>query len=238
MKEESEWDESQPTEKPKLTAAMREVIRNAVMSRGETLVDAHKIQITVKDIETLGGLNWLNDEIINFYMQMIVCRSQEQKQMRSVYAFTTFFYPRVVEQGHAGVKRWTKKVDIFSYSLLLIPVYLGMHWCLATVDMDKKAIVYYDSMGGDNRNCLAALDKYMKEEHKVKKGSPMDDSGWTRKIAKDIPQQKNGSDCGMFTCKFAEYISRRAKISFSQTDMPYFRQRMIYEIVSNILLHP
>ena len=72
-KEESEWDESQTTEKPKLTAAMKEVIRNAVMSRGETLVDAHRIQITVKDIETLGGLDWLNDEIINFYMQMIVC---------------------------------------------------------------------------------------------------------------------------------------------------------------------
>ena len=26
----------------------------------------------------------------------------------------------------------------------------------------------------------------------------------------------NGSDCGMFSCKFAEYISRRAKITFSQ----------------------
>ena len=66
----------------------------------------------------------------------------------------------------------------------------------------------------------------------------------------------NGSDCGMFTCKFAEYISRwvvtlgnmrsnikilhfrRAKITFSQGNMPYFRQRMIFEIVMNQLLHP
>ena len=40
----------------------------------QTLVDAHKIRITVKDIDTLSGLNWLNDEIINFYMQMIVAR--------------------------------------------------------------------------------------------------------------------------------------------------------------------
>ena len=38
------------------------------------LVDAHKIQIRASDVETLSGLNWLNDEIINFYMQMIVAR--------------------------------------------------------------------------------------------------------------------------------------------------------------------
>jgi len=57
-------------------------------------------------------------------------------------------------------------------------------------------------------------------------------------IAKEIPQQMNGSDCGMFTCKFAEYISRRARFTFSQKDMPYFRQRMIYEIVQNDLIHP
>ena len=34
------------------------------------------MDITRKDIDTLKGLNWLNDEIINFYMQMIVERSK------------------------------------------------------------------------------------------------------------------------------------------------------------------
>ena len=36
----------------------------------------------------------------------------------------------------------------------------------------------------------------------------MDLSNWSQVIAKQIPQQMNGSDCGMFTCKFAEYLSR------------------------------
>ena len=48
----------------------------------------------------------------------------------------------------------------------------------------------------------------------------------------------NGSDCGMFTCKFAEYISRRARFTFNQKDMPYFRRRMVYEIVKNSLMFP
>jgi len=235
--EEGGDDLDQPTELPDLTPHMKEVIRRAERSRGDVLVDAHKIQITVKDINTLKGLSWLNDEVINFYLQMIVTRSS-QDNLPSVYACTTFFYPKLKDGGHASVKRWTKKVDIFSHAIVLIPVHLGMHWCLATIDMQRKAITYYDSMGGNNRGCLKALADYVKEEHLAKKGVPIDMTKWTQVIAKEIPQQMNGSDCGMFTCKFAEYLSRRARFTFSQRDMPYFRQRMIYEIVKNTLIHP
>ena len=58
------------------------------------------------------------------------------------------------------------------------------------------------------------------------------------KIMKNIPQQLNGSDCGMFVCKFAEFISRDAAFTFSQQDMPYFRKRMMWEIVKDTLLYP
>ena len=63
-------------------------------------------------------------------------------------------------------------------------------------------------------------------------------SGWKQVIAKKIPQEENGSDCGMFTCKFAEYCSRRARFTFSQSNMPYFRKMMVWEIVKNKLLSP
>ena len=49
------------------------VIRAALGSKeGEVLMYAHKIQITVKDINTLTfrEIGWVNDEVINFYMQV------------------------------------------------------------------------------------------------------------------------------------------------------------------------
>lgn len=49
----------------------------------------------------------------------------------------------------------------------------------------------------------------------------------------EIPQQNNGSDCGVFCCKFAEFLARRMKIhsnSLSQKDMPLCRKRMLLEI--------
>ena len=48
-----------------------------------------------------------------------------------VHTFNTFFYPKLMKTGHASLKRWTKKVDLFAMDIVLIPIHLGMHWCLA-----------------------------------------------------------------------------------------------------------
>ena len=53
---------------------------------------------------------------------------------------------------------------------------------------------------------------------------------------KDIPNQGNMWDCGMFSILFAEYASRRAPITFSQQHIPYFRERVVYEILRKELL--
>ena len=71
-----------------------------------------------------------------------------------------------------------------------------------------------------------------------KKESEFDTSGFKLQNVKDIPRQMNGSDCGMFTLKYAEYLSRNVGITFTQEDMPYFRRRMVYEIVNNKVIHP
>ena len=78
----------------------------------------------------------------------------------------------------------------------------------------------------------------MEEESLDKKKTKLDTSQWVLECVENIPQQMNGSDCGMFACKFADYISRRAKITFEQKNMPYFRRRMVYEIVTKQLIDP
>ncbi|KAI5636044.1 hypothetical protein NE865_11245 [Phthorimaea operculella] len=73
-------------------------------------------------------------------------------------------------------------------------------------------------------------------EHQDKKQAPIDDSGWTKECLKDIPQQMNGSDCGMFACTFAEFAARNAPFSFTQTHMPYLRRKAALEILTGKLL--
>ena len=46
------------------------------------------------------------------------------------------------------------KVDVFAMDLLLVPVHLGIHWCMAIVDLRRKRFEYYDSLTADNDACL------------------------------------------------------------------------------------
>jgi sentrin-specific protease 1 len=45
------------------------------------------------------------------------------------------------------------KMDIFALDKIIVPVHLGTHWCLAVINMRKKRVEYYDSLGGTNSFC-------------------------------------------------------------------------------------
>ncbi|KAM6389825.1 LOW QUALITY PROTEIN: sentrin-specific protease 1 [Rhynochetos jubatus] len=143
---------------PEITEEMEKEIKSVFRggNQDEVLSEAFRLTITRKDIQTLNNLNWLNDEIINFYMNLLMERSKE-KGLPAVHAFNTFFFTKLKTAGYQAVKRWTKKVDIFSVDLLLVPIHLGVHWCLAVVDFRKKTITYYDSMGGINSEACRTL---------------------------------------------------------------------------------
>ncbi|XP_071656123.1 sentrin-specific protease 1 isoform X2 [Patagioenas fasciata] len=143
---------------PEITEEMEKEIKSVFRggNQDEVLSEAFRLTITRKDIQTLNNLNWLNDEIINFYMNLLMERSKE-KGLPTVHAFNTFFFTKLKTAGYQAVKRWTKKVDIFSVDLLLVPIHLGVHWCLAVVDFRKKTITYYDSMGGINSEACRIL---------------------------------------------------------------------------------
>lgn len=224
---------------PELTDEMEVEINRVLRGSNphEILSEGFGLSLTRKDLQTLSNLNWLNDEVINFYMNLLVERSKDPS-LPSVNTFNTFFFPKLRSSGYSAVRRWTKRMDIFSKDILLVPVHLGVHWCLSVVDFRKKAVMYFDSMGGNNDEACRILFEYLQQESKDKKGKVMDTSGWSlhSKKRNEIPQQMNGSDCGMFTCKYADYITKDRPITFTQKHMPYFRRKMVWEIVNRKLL--
>lgn len=238
---------------PELTSEMLEVVYSA-LRKNRSCVLSHfgSNTITGADIQTLADSNWLNDEVINNYMDMLIQRGQS-KEYPSVYAFNTFFYPKLSSSGYASVKRWTKKVDLFQQDMVLVPLHLEVHWALAVIDFRQKTICYYDSMNGRKINILQLMLKYLHEEKLDKKKENFDSSGWQTKLVQDIPQQRNGYDCGVFACMFAEHLARGVAkdgpkknglkcnrsyppFPFSQENMAYFRKRMIYEILTGKIL--
>ncbi|XP_054715978.1 sentrin-specific protease-like [Uloborus diversus] len=220
---------------PEITPEMNATIERALCQPMDYKVAQSKnASLMKRDIETLVGLNWLNDEVINYYLSLIVERSETNKNYPKVYAYNTFFYSTLKNKGYSSVKRWTRRVDIFSYDMLLVPLHLDIHWALAVIYPAKKKIEYYDSMSSGELSCFTVLSDYIVSELKDKKGLIETSEYHLEKM--NAPIQMNGSDCGMFTLKYAEYITRNASMNFDQANIPYFRRRMIYELLTNTLL--
>lgn len=164
-------------------------------------------------------------------MNLITERNQE------VFAFSTFFYPKLVAGGFDGVSNWMKDVNLFNKQLLLIPIHLQMHWCLATVDFKLKQFCYYDSLRGVNNTCLQLLKEYIQQKASGCKSNDHTFSVWSNVIRQDIPQQYNSYDCGVFVCMYARLLSEKAPLnSFSQTDMALIRKHMVLELLSKKLI--
>ncbi|KAJ8964814.1 hypothetical protein NQ314_004621, partial [Rhamnusium bicolor] len=195
-------EKEEEVELPPLTEAQLKKVEYAFRGDpSEVLTRKFNLNISRRDLQTLAGLNWLNDE-----------------------------------DGPQSLRRWTKRVDLFQHDIICVPIHLGMHWCMAIIDFRDKSIRYYDSMGSSNNNCLEALRLYLEAEHVDKKKTKYKTNDFILENIKEIPQQMNGSDCGMFACTFAEFLTRDAKITFSQEHMPYLRKKMVVEILTGELL--
>ncbi|XP_063765253.1 sentrin-specific protease 2 isoform X2 [Eleginops maclovinus] len=231
---------------PRLTKEMSAEVSCALAQSDPNLVlsAAFKLRITQRDLATLQEGGWLNDEVMNFYLSLVMERCSREAAGLKTYSFSSFFFPKLrgggggQAGGHTAVRRWTKAVDLFLYDLILVPLHLGVHWALAVIDLKSRTVNSYDSMGHRHDDICVLLLHYLREEHKVKKGRELDSTKWSvgSLRAAEIPQQQNGSDCGVFACKYADYIAKGSPLTFKQCHMPIFRKLMIWEILNQKLL--
>ncbi|CAO3600115.1 unnamed protein product [Absidia cylindrospora] len=218
-----------------LTDEENALVDSVLNQRQSGLVSQFKTaMVEFKDVNKLLPETWLNDEIINFYMVLLMDRatSSRSDSLPSVHCYNTFFCSTLRDQGYDKVKRWTKKVDIFSKRLLLIPINRSYHWTLGVIDLAKKQVLVYDSLNGRHHGpTLKLFLQYLEWEHMDKKKTAYDTSGWQTIMPSGIPQQQNSSDCGVFACTFAERLARNHEFDFGQDDMVSIRRRMVLDIM-------
>lgn len=190
----------------------------------------NKHMLDMDDLATLDGQNWLNDQVINMYGELIMDAVPDK-----VHFFNSFFHRQLVTKGYNGVKRWTKKVDLFKKSLLLIPIHLEVHWSLITVTLSSRIISFYDSQGIHFKFCVENIRKYLLTEAR-EKNRPEFLQGWKTAVTKCIPQQKNDSDCGVFVLQYCKCLALEQPFQFSQEDMPRVRKRIYKELCECRLL--
>ncbi|KAE9609598.1 hypothetical protein Lal_00006733 [Lupinus albus] len=219
-----------------------EVAHAFCVKRKEALVTHEKsnIEISVDKFRCLMPGAWLNDEVINLYLELLKEREKrESHKFLKCHFFNTFFYKKLISGTNGydfkSVRRWTSQKKL-GYGLhecdkIFVPIHKQVHWCLAVINKKDKKFQYLDSLKAVDTQVLKVLAKYFVDEVKDKTGKDIDVSFWEKEFVEDLPEQKNGYDCGVFMIKYTDLYSRNLGLCFSQKDMPYFRLRTAKEIL-------
>jgi Ulp1 family protease len=101
-----------------------------------------KATVDARDIERLDEGEFLNDNLIAFYLRYLedVLEKSRPELAQRIYFHNTFFYETLTKGkvrsnniNYEAVKRWTSKVDLFSYDYIVVPVCEKLHWYVAII---------------------------------------------------------------------------------------------------------
>ena len=190
------------------------------------------------NIKTLIPPRWLDDNVIDAYMNLIERRSY-RTGYPSVYRHDTHFFTTYGDLDPNHLPNATRKTNILGYDLLFFPLHVNeSHWAFVYADTKTYTLYYMDSMFNplSRTNALKMVQTYLFLETARLQGEK-EARYFKIRLVPDVPQQTNGYDCGVFLCQYAESISRRMHPSFTQDDMPSLCRNMVWEIMKGRLLN-
>ncbi|CAJ1939071.1 unnamed protein product [Cylindrotheca closterium] len=205
-------------------------------------VRQHYVTLRVKDYERLQPEEWLNDSLVDFWMQWIA--RSEDKSNTNLHFFTSHFYSSLAGGGPEAVTSWTakKNINIFEKKFIFIPINKDLHWSLCAVvnpgcisnsyeaDLDKKAkldvpcLIFMDSLRMHRKVAIRKkIENWLNSEWE--RINP--DADNTKPFTKDkfqlftpaVPMQNNTWDCGVFVCRYALAIFKLRNRSFTFRDV-------------------
>jgi hypothetical protein len=124
----------------------------------EVIFEKFNIPVTREVAFRLNDKEWLNDELVNFWMELLKQKNEEEFKAgliakKSVF-FNSFFFQHLVKRGmydFESVRRWTEKrgLNIFEFERVFIPVNKSqLHWFLLVIEVSLREIHSFDSLGG------------------------------------------------------------------------------------------
>ncbi|EGG13468.1 hypothetical protein DFA_11229 [Cavenderia fasciculata] len=197
------------------------------------------VRITEDDLLRLESSNYLNDNLIDFYIRYIKNHYVHPRDENRFHFFSTFFYNNLslknIEEAYKKISKWTRDTDIFSKDFLFIPINENFHWTLCIVSFcgqdpktstneNRPLIMHLDSLGGNKNAFHNKIRSYLQMEWKYKKSIPSNGTIPEREFNATtlpaarvyIPKQDNLYDCGVFLLHYIELFCRNPETNFEQ----------------------
>ena len=130
-------------------------------------------------------------------------------------------------------------MDFFAFDKIVVPINLQDHWLFVIANLSSKSLHLYDSLmqhlAKEHGSMMKKVFSFLKYVAQEKKEIELEDEEWSYDI-QVVPQQNNFYDCGYYSMKILEYVSRGLKPNFEPKDMLYFKKLMVYELGKGTLM--
>ncbi|XP_025613214.1 probable ubiquitin-like-specific protease 2B isoform X2 [Arachis hypogaea] len=164
--------------------------------------DPDAVSLSKRDVDLLRPDTFVNDTIIDFYIQYLKSQIQDEEKSR-YHFFNSFFFrkladmdknPASASDGKAAflrVRKWTRKVKLFEKDYIFIPVNFNLHWSLIVIchpgevvnfndkERDKSlkvpCILHMDSIKGSHCGLKNLVQSYLWEEWKERHATTLEE---------------------------------------------------------------
>jgi len=230
---------------PKLPMEILEEIDKVLNGKAKKLKTD---KISVADFMKLQDGQWLNDEVINAYIDLIRERNKLSNKYAPMLIFNTFMFTTIQNDiqnacySYPKYKRnWERrqKVDITKMEYVIFPVNKhNVHWllCKANVAPTQKRLEIYDSLPSGDSSFIDELVSVV--SRLLNDAFPMYglEHDWDY-VVKECPRQRNGYDCGVCMSTNIEHLARGKEPNYKGKDTGYFRRKIAVEIWQGKLMN-
>ncbi|KAM1759942.1 hypothetical protein ACFX12_002870 [Malus domestica] len=130
--------------------------------------DPDAVSISKRDLELLQPEKFINDTVVDFYIQYLKSKIQPEEKHR-FHFFNSFFFRKLADldkdqssacEGKAafqGVHKWTRKVNVFEKDYIFIPVNYSLHWSLIVICHPGEVFVLSNYLADEKIESLSKV---------------------------------------------------------------------------------
>lgn len=198
--------------------------------------------ISKKGMWSLYPSRWIRDDVVNLYCKLLEKRDSLFLKSKlhtkpNIFLHTNFY--TLLEKKLPVDNYFKNKVNhhiktFFDVDKVFIPVNMDqMHWALVVINVEKKIIEFYDSLGSGGVEIMTNIWCFVEMEYEKKYNSSLPQMWRKKNMSRTIPQQTNSWDCGVFMIAFMDMLSVGDILNFSQQHINHFRERIQLSIITN-----
>ena len=139
------------------------------------------------------------------------------------------------ESGYYDFNNAQIAENIFNHDLIFIPLKYLSSIMLCIVDVKKKELCLYNPNGRNleiKRLVLKKIWNFLDQVHRKMFKQPLKKRHFTFSSGKNIPLARNFYDTGVFTCLYAESISRNVYQPELPNKVLFYRHKLIHEVLT------